>query len=151
VDTLQPPPPPEQAGPSSFRSQGSVPAEERTRRPSISQPTIRRNPSDDYGTGESSRPKREIHPPTPKDSTWVEPIPQVAKAGKGRANSSPRMKAASRAINDLLTKQKYKMAAHPFYMPVGECQSHKLGRSYGLIRHVSRPDRAWYPCLFRRD
>jgi hypothetical protein len=92
--------------------------QQRARRPSVSQPTIRRNPSDEYG--ESSRPKREIHPPTPKDSTWVEPIPTVGKTGKGKVNSTPRMKAANKAINDLLTKAKYKLAASPFYVPVGE-------------------------------
>ena len=47
--------------------------------------------------------------------------------GKGKVNSTPRMKAANKAINDLLTKAKYKMAASPFYVPVGESRRGRLG------------------------
>lgn len=116
-----PAPPSETPDIPSYRSQGSVHGggedgvRSSGRRPSVSQPTIRRNPTDEL-MGESSRPRREIHPPTPKDSTWVEPVAQVARTGK-RA-MSPRMKAANRVINELLTKTKYKHASAPFQVPV---------------------------------
>lgn len=100
------------------QSQQPEPTSARTRRPTFSSeaPPIRRNPSDD-NHGESSRPKREIHAPPPKDSTWSENAPQTL-ARKGRASQSPKMRAAAKAINELMNGRQHQAAAAPFYAPV---------------------------------
>ncbi|KAG6902811.1 hypothetical protein C0995_011298 [Termitomyces sp. Mi166 len=100
-----PPPPPPPAPPKK-----TVVA---ARRPSTSVPVIRRSDTEAVG-----RPKREIHPPPPKDLAYadVPKRPRKAKAGKDDGTAE-QIRFCSRLLNDLHKKQ-YVSIASPFYDPV---------------------------------
>lgn len=116
----QPPPPP----PAPAAAAGASEAEKRARRPSNPVPTIRRSSSDASG-----RPKREIHPPAPRDLPYADE-PQSASSGKKRKSSkamTPRQQAywakvhqeelkyCSVIVQDLFTKPTLESSAWPFY------------------------------------
>lgn len=82
------------------------------RRPSHSVPVIRRNDQEPI-----SRPKREIHPPPPKDLPYAD-APKKVRKGKFGPESNEQLKFCSRLLTDLHKKQYYNIA-HPFYEPVG--------------------------------
>ncbi|KAH8120239.1 hypothetical protein DFH11DRAFT_1500401, partial [Phellopilus nigrolimitatus] len=84
------------------------------RRPSTSIPTIRRN-----DTTETARPKREIHPPPPKDLPYAEPPKKVRTARKGKANdgTEDQLKYCAKILADLHKKSLAPIAS-PFYEPV---------------------------------
>lgn len=102
--TSPPPPPPPPA-----------PSKKQARRPSTNVPVIRRN-DESAGAG---RPKREIHPPPPKDLPYAEAPrkPRKAKAPKN-AMIAEQLKFCEKVLKDLHQKQHYPIA-HPFYEPVG--------------------------------
>ncbi|KAH9853195.1 Bromodomain-containing protein [Lenzites betulinus] len=102
VATPPPPPPP-------------APPKKAARRPSAAAvPVIRRN---DESAG-ASRPKREIHPPAPKDLPYAESTrkPRKAKAPRDAAVAE-QLKYCEKIWKDLHQKQHYTIA-HPFYEPV---------------------------------
>ncbi|KAI8995316.1 Bromodomain-containing protein [Trametes punicea] len=84
------------------------------RRPSTAVPVIRRNEE----PAVASRPKREIHPPPPKDLPYVESTrkPRKAKAPRDAAIAE-QLKFCEKIWKDLHQKQHYSVA-HPFYEPV---------------------------------
>lgn len=85
------------------------------RRPSTSVPTIRRSE-----TNESARPKREIHPPPPKDLPYADPPKKTRAIRKTKIHqdgSEEQLKFCARILNDLF-KKSYYSCAHPFYEPV---------------------------------
>ena len=99
-----PPPPP-------------APPKKQARRPSAPvAPVIRRN---DEAVA-AGRPKREIHPPPPKDLPYADAPrkPRKAKVPKN-AIIAEQMKFCEKIWKDLHQKQHYQIA-HPFYEPVGE-------------------------------
>ncbi|KAF5337245.1 hypothetical protein D9611_003243 [Ephemerocybe angulata] len=100
--TPPPPPPPISAPP----RQKAVPA----RKLSTSAPVIRRSDLEPVG-----RPKREIHPPPPKDL----PYDNTKKIRKGKPSegSSEQLRFCGKILSDLNKKQYYNIA-HPFYEPV---------------------------------
>ncbi|KAG5719332.1 hypothetical protein E4T56_gene13287 [Termitomyces sp. T112] len=100
-----PPPPPPAAQPKKITATA--------RRPSTSIPVIRRSDTEAVG-----RPKREIHPPPPKDLTYadVPKRPRKAKTGKDDGTAE-QLRFCSRLLNDLHKKQ-YMSIASPFYDPV---------------------------------
>ncbi|AAW46194.2 hypothetical protein CNBK1170 [Cryptococcus deneoformans B-3501A] len=79
------------------------------RRSSISQPPVVRRSSDD------TRPKREIHPPPPKDLAYEE---SPGSARKPKRRNDPQLQWASRAIKSLEISNKYYVAVSPFLYPV---------------------------------
>lgn len=93
------------------------PPKKQIRRPSNAVPVIRRN-DDAPAIG---RPKREIHPPPPKDLPYAEAPrkPRKAKGPKDTANAE-QLKFCEKMWKDLHQKQHYNIA-HAFYEPVGEC------------------------------
>lgn len=84
------------------------------RRPSTSVPTIRRSEV------ETARPKREIHPPPPKDLPYADVPRKVRAARKGKFNdgTEEQLKFCAKIVNDLHKKSYYNFA-QPFYEPVG--------------------------------
>lgn len=99
-------------------------AEKRARRPSNPVPTIRRSSSDANG-----RPKREIHPPAPRDLPYADE-PQSASSGKKRKSSkalTPRQQAyyakvnqdelkfCQKVVDECFTKPTLQQVAWPFY------------------------------------
>ncbi|KAF5368460.1 hypothetical protein D9758_002376 [Tetrapyrgos nigripes] len=96
---LPPPPPPKKTQP--------------VRRPSTSVPVIRRSDAPET----VSRPKREIHPPPPKDLPYVDAPKKPRKAKKGKDISSEQLKYCGKILNDLHKKTHYSSAS-PFYEPV---------------------------------
>lgn len=104
-----PPPPPPVAVPKK-----AVPV----RRASTSVPVIRRSDTEIIG-----RPKREIHPPPPKDLPYAD----VPKKRKGKATkddgTADQLKFCGKVLQDLHRKQHYAIA-HPFYEPVGKLSSY---------------------------
>ncbi|WVF66399.1 hypothetical protein IAT40_001139 [Kwoniella sp. CBS 6097] len=79
------------------------------RRASISQPPVIRRTSDD------ARPKREIHPPPPKDLAYEEP---AGAARKPKRRNDPQLQWANRTIKSLEISQKYYTTVQPFLYPV---------------------------------
>ncbi|KAG5639317.1 hypothetical protein H0H81_004520 [Sphagnurus paluster] len=105
VATPPPPPPPPVVQPKKV-----VPP---PRRPSTSVPVIRRSDNEAVG-----RPKREIHPPPPKDLAYADPPKKIRKVKRGKDDgSSEQLKFCGRLLNDLHKKQ-YMAFASPFYEPV---------------------------------
>lgn len=102
-----PPPPPVSAPPVANKKQAP-------RRPSTAGvPAIRRNESEVI----SGRPKREIHPPPPKDLPSTESKrPRRARAARDDG-SLEQLKFCQKILSDLFKRQYYD-AAHPFYEPV---------------------------------
>ncbi|KAG6866801.1 hypothetical protein C0991_008737 [Blastosporella zonata] len=82
------------------------------RRPSTSVPVIRRSDNEAVG-----RPKREIHPPPPKDLPYAD-APKKRKVKRGKDDgTAEQLRFCSRLLNDLHKKQ-YATIAGPFYEPV---------------------------------
>jgi hypothetical protein len=87
------------------------------RRPSTSVPTIRRNDSDGPLVG---RPKREIHPPPPKDLPYADAPKKPRKARASKDNLvAEQLKFCSKILADLHRKTHWAVAS-PFYEPVGK-------------------------------
>jgi hypothetical protein len=88
------------------------------RRPSTSVPVIRRSDTE----AAISRPKREIHPPPPKDLPYAD-APKKPRRNKRVKDdgTSEQLKFCSKLLVELHRKQHY-ACAHPFYEPVGTCQ-----------------------------
>ncbi|KAI5123582.1 hypothetical protein M0805_003400 [Coniferiporia weirii] len=84
------------------------------RRPSTSVPTIRRSE-----TTETARPKREIHPPPPKDLPYAEPIKKARSARKVKTSdgTEEQLKYCAKILADL-HKKSLTTVASPFYEPV---------------------------------
>ena len=85
------------------------------RRPSTSVPTIRRSE-----TTETARPKREIHPPPPKDLPYAEAPKKMRSVRKAKVDdgTEEQLKFCSKLLNDLHKKSVANIASH-FYFPVG--------------------------------
>ncbi|OCH96602.1 Bromodomain-containing protein [Obba rivulosa] len=102
VPTPPPPPPP-----------APIPAKKPVaRRQSTSVPVIRRTDE------QSGRPKREIHPPPPKDLPYLD-VPKKARRVKAAKNdiNAEQLRYCEKVLKDLHRKQHYNIA-HPFYEPV---------------------------------
>ncbi|KAF8898359.1 Bromodomain-containing protein [Infundibulicybe gibba] len=99
-----PPPPPPVAPPKKSQP---------VRRASTSVPVIRRSDTETIG-----RPKREIHPPPPKDLPYAD-APKKHRKGKRVKDDGTleQLKFCSKILHDLNRKQHYAVA-HPFYEPV---------------------------------
>jgi bromodomain-containing factor 1 len=87
------------------------------RRASTSVPVIRRSEAE-----VTTRPKREIHPPPPKDLPYAD-LPKKHRKGKrSKADgSTEQLKYCSKMLQELNRKQYYNIA-YPFYEPVGTCR-----------------------------
>lgn len=84
------------------------------RRPSTSVPTIRRSEAEPIG-----RPKREIHPPPPKDLPYADAPKKNRKVKRTKSDiHSEQLRFCSKILSDLNKKQYYS-SAYPFYEPVG--------------------------------
>ncbi|KAF9557851.1 Bromodomain-containing protein [Agrocybe pediades] len=83
------------------------------RRPSTSVPVIRRSEAEAVG-----RPKREIHPPPPKDLPYAD-VPKKNRKGKRSKSdgTSEQLKYCGKILQELHKKQYYSIA-YPFYEPV---------------------------------
>ncbi|PCH33446.1 Bromodomain-containing protein [Wolfiporia cocos MD-104 SS10] len=102
VATPPPPPPPPAKKPAA-------------RRPSTSVPVIRR--SEDHING-GGRPKREIHPPPPKDLPYTDAPKKMRKAKTPKNNAYvDQFKFCEKILRDV-HKKSYYTIAHPFYEPV---------------------------------
>ncbi|PFH50751.1 hypothetical protein AMATHDRAFT_47670 [Amanita thiersii Skay4041] len=99
-----PPPPPPPAAPVK-----KAPA----RRASTSVPVIRRSEQETVG-----RPKREIHPPPPKDLPYADAPRKQRKAKNVKDDgTAEQLKFCSKILNEIHRKQHYTVAS-PFYEPV---------------------------------
>lgn len=87
------------------------------RRPSTSVPVIRRSETETVG---SARPKREIHPPPPKDLPYAD-APKKARKSKGIKNdgTAEQLRFCGKILQDLNRKSHWTIAS-PFYEPVGK-------------------------------
>jgi bromodomain-containing factor 1 len=107
VATPPPPPPP----PAPPKKAAAAPV----RRPSTSVPVIRRNEAEQA----SARPKREIHPPPPKDLPYADVPKKMRKVKVPKDDGTgEQLKYCGRILSDLQRKQHQTIAA-PFYEPVG--------------------------------
>ncbi|KAF8078375.1 bromodomain-containing protein [Lyophyllum atratum] len=107
VATPPPPPPPPSAPPKKV----TVAA----RRPSTSIPVIRRSDNAPEAIG---RPKREIHPPPPKDLAYADAPKKNRKPKRGKDDGTvEQLRFCNRLLTDLHKKQ-YISVASPFYEPV---------------------------------
>ena len=104
---VTPPPPPPSAAPAPKK--GAAP-----RRQSTSVPVIRRSEAEPVG-----RPKREIHPPPPKDLPYAD-APRKNRKGKKIKDdgTAEQLKYCGKILQELHRKQHYTFAS-PFYEPVG--------------------------------
>ncbi|OAX38990.1 Bromodomain-containing protein [Rhizopogon vinicolor AM-OR11-026] len=103
-----PPPPPPPPAPSKKASVAPV------RRPSTSVPVIRRNEAEQV----SARPKREIHPPPPKDLPYADAPKKMRKAKVPKDDGTvEQLKYCAKILSDLRRQQHWDIA-HPFYEPV---------------------------------
>lgn len=86
------------------------------RRPSTSVPVIRRSEPETV----SARPKREIHPPPPKDLPYAD-VPKKARKGKSIKDdgTAEQLKFCGKVLQDLGRKAHWAIAS-PFYEPVGK-------------------------------
>jgi hypothetical protein len=102
------PPPPQPIVPSKKTSIAA-------RRPSTSVPVIRRSDTETIG-----RPKREIHPPPPKDLLYVDAPKKHRKAKKAKDDGTvEQLRFCAKLLSDIHRKQLYAIAS-PFYEPVGK-------------------------------
>jgi bromodomain-containing factor 1 len=94
-----------------------VAVKKQARRSSTSVPVIRRNEAENV----SARPKREIHPPPPKDLPYAEPPKKVTRKVRRPkdAGTMLQLQFCSKLLAELHKKQHYTIA-HPFYDPVGK-------------------------------
>ncbi|KAF8845416.1 Bromodomain-containing protein [Paxillus ammoniavirescens] len=109
VATPPPPPPPVPA-------KKAVPAPPApTRRASTSVPVIRRNEAEQAAT---ARPKREIHPPPPKDLPYAD-VPKKMRKTKAvkHDGTAEQLKFCVKLLTELHRKQHWTIA-NPFYEPV---------------------------------
>jgi hypothetical protein len=84
------------------------------RRASTSVPVIRRSDTEIIG-----RPKREIHPPPPKDLPYADAPKKHRKNKRVKDDgTSEQLKFCVKMLQDLHRKQHYAVAG-PFYEPVG--------------------------------
>ncbi|KAF8971566.1 Bromodomain-containing protein [Flammula alnicola] len=99
------------------------------RRASTSVPTIRRSEAEAIG-----RPKREIHPPPPKDLPYAD-IPKKNRKGKRTKvdGTSEQLKFCSKLLHELNKKQYYSIA-YPFYEPV-DWQKLEIPSYPKIIKH----------------
>ncbi|KAI0786017.1 Bromodomain-containing protein [Abortiporus biennis] len=110
-------PPPEEMKPLVAKKLSTPPpppaAKKPMRKASTSVPTIRRNEE-----GNASRPKREIHPPPPKDLPYVNE-PKKTRKGKGGLDSrtAEQLRFCDKVLKELHKKTHYAIAS-PFYDPV---------------------------------
>ena len=85
------------------------------RRPSTSVPVIRRSEAEAVG-----RPKREIHPPPPKDLPYADAPKKHRKTKRIKDDGTiEQLKYCGKILQELHKKQYYNYA-HPFYEPVGK-------------------------------
>ncbi|KAF8807195.1 Bromodomain-containing protein [Phlegmacium glaucopus] len=83
------------------------------RRPSTSVPVIRRSEAEAIG-----RPKREIHPPPPKDLPYADAPKKHRKTKRIKDDGTiEQLKYCGKILQELHRKQHYN-SAHPFYEPV---------------------------------
>ena len=94
-------------------------------------PTIRRNTPDDYPSP-VARPKREIHPPPPKDLPYSDVPANGKRARKGKNRGPERdegtaeqLRYCMKILLDFNKKSLYQTAG-PFYEPVGESGARHL-------------------------
>lgn len=107
VKKVATPPPPPPVAP---------PPKKPVRKASTSVPVIRRT-DDPVG-----RPKREIHPPPPKDLPYTD-APKKRKTKIPKSGEADRLKFCDKILKDLNKKTHYTVA-HPFYEPVGMWFAH---------------------------
>ena len=101
------PPPPPPAAPAPKKGAGP-------RRQSTSVPVIRRSEAEPVG-----RPKREIHPPPPKDLPYADAPRKNRKGKKAKDDgTAEQLKYCGKILQELHRKQHYTFAS-PFYEPVG--------------------------------
>jgi hypothetical protein len=85
------------------------------RRASVSQPAMKRQNSDEHA--DTSRPKRDIHPPTPKDSAWV--AEQTSSKRKtGKSTEEEKIAAVRKILDDLTYRKQYIDIVAAFLYPV---------------------------------
>ena len=102
------PPPPPPAPPAPVKK---VPA----RRASTSVPVIRRSEQETN----NARPKREIHPPPPKDLPYADAPRKQRKNKRVKDDgTAEQLKFCGKILTDIHRKQHYEIAS-PFYEPVG--------------------------------
>lgn len=100
------------------------------RRQSTTVPVIRRS---DENVG---RPKREIHPPPPKDLPYSDAPKKARRMKTGRDNiHADQLKYCDKVLKDIHRKQHYNIA-HPFYEPVGKCVSDLIIVNSGSLQFV---------------
>ncbi|TFK57425.1 Bromodomain-containing protein [Heliocybe sulcata] len=88
-------------------------AKKATRRPSTSVPAIRRSEE-----SLNPRPKRDIHPPPPRDLPYADGPKRPRKTKSGRDDgTADQLKYCSKILTELHRKQHYNIAS-PFYEPV---------------------------------
>lgn len=94
----------------------------------MSVPVIRR--SEDT----AGRPKREIHPPPPKDLPYTD-APKKTRKAKAPKNdaTNEQLKFCEKVLKDLQKKTHYNIA-HPFYEPVGKYHAASIH-----VNHLSLP------------
>lgn len=108
VATPPAPPPPVSAPPKKAPTANA-------RRPTTSFPVIRRSEAEPVG-----RPKREIHPPPPKDLPYADAPKKNRKGKRSKVDgTSEQLKYCGKILQELNRKQYYNIA-YPFYEPVGE-------------------------------
>ncbi|KAF5382911.1 hypothetical protein D9757_006322 [Collybiopsis confluens] len=107
------PPPPRAVAPPPAPTPAPPKKAPPVRKQSTSVPTIRRSDPEPVG-----RPKREIHPPAPKDLPYADAPkkPRKAKHAKDKGTAE-QLKYCAKVVNDLHKKQYYQIA-NPFYEPV---------------------------------
>lgn len=104
--TATPPPPPQPVQPK------KAPAP--PRRASASVPVIRRNDTEHVAT---ARPKREIHPPPPKDLPYADAPKRLRKPKVKDDGTAEQLRFCGKILTDLHGKRHWAIA-HPFYEPV---------------------------------
>lgn len=111
---VSPPPPPPVVAPSLPAAAASK--KSAARRQSVSVPTIRRNEEN------PARPKREIHPPPPKDLPYAD-APKKARRGSKSGKSltdQEQLKFCGKVL-DALNRKSHANIVAPFAQPVGAC------------------------------
>lgn len=149
METPVPVPPPSVVAPKKVAQPAAV-----VRRPSTSVPVIRRSEAEAIG-----RPKREIHPPPPKDLPYAD-VPKKHRKTKRIKDDGTieQLKYCGKILQELHRKQHYNYA-HPFYEPVGKLMAvlhpgpishllcHQIGSRWRflLIQRSSRSLWIWQP------
>ena len=75
-------------------------------------PTARRNSID-------GRPKREIHPPAPKDLPWAGEGQKRKSSGGRKSGVDQQMRYIKKELADIVTRKQYYEISYPFQYPVG--------------------------------